>query len=286
MIMPGHMVLPSVSRRTIIRFFPTIVLAIISLIALSLLEFATIEPIDASSHQHPKMASAAAALKSIIVPPRAPHTATIIFSHGLGDTGDGWKPVATMLASQFPYVKWVLPNAPARPITINGGLEMPGWFDLYSLGKSDDKEDEEGLLKSSALIKALVEAENAAGIPNERIVIGGFSQGAALSLVHGLTSEKKYAGLAILSGWFPMRNRLQTLMSPNASSTHIFWGHGTSDATVPHKFGQLSVQHLQTNLNFANIQFISYKGMAHSADQQEIADLGAWLRKVMLASPQ
>ncbi|CUA70260.1 hypothetical protein RSOLAG22IIIB_00613 [Rhizoctonia solani] len=224
---------------------------------------------------------AAAALKSIIVPARAPHTTTIIFSHGLGDTGDGWKPVATMLASQFPYVKWVLPHAPVRPITINGGLEMTGWFDLYSLGKSDDKEDEEGILKSSALIKDLVEAENAAGIPNERIVIGGFSQGAALSLVHGLTSEKKYAGLAILSGWFPMRNRLQSLLSPTASSAQIFWGHGTSDTIVPYKFGQLSVRHMQNNLNFANIQFNSYEGMAHSADQQEIADLGAWLRKVI-----
>ncbi|CAE6435939.1 unnamed protein product [Rhizoctonia solani] len=281
MIMPEHMVLPSVSRRTIIRFLPTIVLAIISLIALSLLEFATIEPIDASLHQHSKMTSAAAALKTLIVPPRAPHTATIVFSHGLGDTGDGWKPVATMLASQFPYVKWVLPHARVRPITINGGLEMPGWFDLYSLGKSDDKEDEEGLLESSALLKELVDAENAAGIPNERIVIGGFSQGAALSLVHGLTSKKKYAGLAILSGWFPMRNRLQSMLSPSASSTQIFWGHGTSDTTVPYKFGQLSVNHMQSNLNFANIQFESYQGMAHSADQQEIADLGAWLRRVI-----
>ncbi|CAE6454649.1 unnamed protein product [Rhizoctonia solani] len=281
MIMPGHMVLPSVSRRTIIRFLPTIVLAIISLIALSLLEFATIEPLDASSHQHSKMASAAAALQTLIVPSRAPHTATIVFSHGLGDTGDGWKPVATMLASQFPYVKWVLPHAPVRPITINGGYKMPGWFDLYSLGKTEDKEDEEGILKSSALIKELVDAENAAGIPNERIVIGGFSQGAALSLVHGLTSEKKYAGLAILSGWFPMRNRLQSMLSPSASSTQIFWGHGTSDTTVPYKFGQLSVHHMQNNLNFANIQFESYQGMAHSAEQQEIADLGAWLRRVI-----
>jgi lysophospholipase-2 len=116
----GHMVLPSVSRRTIIRVLPTIVLIIISLIALSLLEFATIQPID-TSHPHGKMA-AAAGLKFITVPPRAPHTATIIFSHGLGDTGDGWRPVATMLASQFPYVKWVLPHAPVLPITVSSNI--------------------------------------------------------------------------------------------------------------------------------------------------------------------
>ncbi|CAE6346443.1 unnamed protein product [Rhizoctonia solani] len=276
----GHMVLPSVSRRTIIRILPTIVLAIISLIALSLLEFATIQPIDASQQQHSAMATAAA-LKFITVPPRAPHTATIIFSHGLGDTGDGWRPVATMLASQFPYVKWILPHAPVMPITINGGIEMPGWFDLYSLGKSDDKEDEEGLLRSSKLIHNLVAAENEAGIPSERIVIGGFSQGAALSLVHGLTSEKNYAGLAILSGWFPMRKRLQSLLGPTATATPIFWGHGTADPVVPYKFGQMSVEHMKGNLGFSKLQFNSYKGMAHSAEQQEIADLGAWLKSVI-----
>ncbi|CCO26535.1 lysophospholipase II [Rhizoctonia solani AG-1 IB] len=225
--------------------------------------------------------AAAAGLKFITVPPRAPHTATIIFSHGLGDTGDGWRPVATMLASQFPYVKWVLPHAPVLPITINGGMEMPGWFDLYSLGKSDDKEDEEGLLRSSKLIHNLVASENEAGIANERIVIGGFSQGAALSLVHGLTSEKNYAGLAILSGWFPMRKRLQSILSPTATSTPIFWGHGTADPVVPYKFGQMSADHMKGSLGFSNLQFNSYKGMAHSAEQQEIADLGAWLKSVI-----
>ncbi|KAF8759832.1 phospholipase Carboxylesterase [Rhizoctonia solani] len=234
----GHMVLPSVSRRTIIRILPTIVLAIISLIALSLLEFATIQPIDASQQQHSAMATAAA-LKFITVPPRAPHTATIIFSHGLGDTGDGWRPVATMLASQFPYVKWILPHAPVMPITINGGIEMPGWFDLYSLGKSDDKEDEEGLLRSSKLIHNLVAAENEAGIPSERTT------------------------------------------RPNSHGHSHLLGHGTADPVVPYKFGQMSVEHMKGNLGFSKLQFNSYKGMAHSAEQQEIADLGAWLKSVI-----
>jgi hypothetical protein len=131
----GRMVLPlpSISRRTLIRFLPIILLAIISLIALSLLEFATIEPIDSFSsttvHNHVKplagnkhsnmAAVAASALKYITIPPRAAHTATIVFSHGLGDTGEGWKPVAHMLASQFPHVKWILPHAPPIPITVS-----------------------------------------------------------------------------------------------------------------------------------------------------------------------
>src|SRR3954465_8036539 len=113
--------LPSVSRRTLIRILPTLLLAIISLIALSLLEFAHLEPIESTAptssklhakhktgNNHSKMSSA---LKFITIPPRAAHTATIIFSHGLGDTGEGWRPVAHMLASQHPHVKWILPHA-------------------------------------------------------------------------------------------------------------------------------------------------------------------------------
>lgn len=128
-----HM-LPSVSRRTLIRFLPTILLAIISLIALSLLEFSNLQPLPSSSStannlhgnlnaklrsgsKH-NMAAAATALKYITIPPRAAHTATIVFSHGLGDTGEGWRPVAHMLASQFPHVKWILPHAPTMPITV------------------------------------------------------------------------------------------------------------------------------------------------------------------------
>jgi predicted esterase len=96
-----------------------------------------------------------------------------------------------------------------------------------------------------------------------------------------------------------MRKRLQTvcwsflynaharyapqMLSAGATSTPIFWGHGTADAVVPYKFGTLSVQFLQESLGFKNVQFNSYQGVGHSADQQEIADLGAWLKRVIPA---
>ncbi|KAG9102000.1 hypothetical protein FS749_000565 [Ceratobasidium sp. UAMH 11750] len=225
----------------------------------------------------------AAALKFITIPPRAKHTATIIFSHGLGDSGEGWRPVAQMLASQHPHVKWILPHAPDVPVTINGGMVMPAWFDLYSLGSTDDKEDEEGILRSSAAINLLVKAENDAGIPNEKIVLGGFSQGAALALVTGLTSEEKYAGIAILSGWLPMRNRLISMFSSHAKSTPIFWGHGTSDPVIPYRFGAGSVQILKEKAGFEEVEFHPYQGIAHSTDTQEIVDLSAWLKRVIPA---
>ncbi|QRV87569.1 carbohydrate esterase family 1 protein [Ceratobasidium sp. AG-Ba] len=114
------------------------------------------------------MSSAPVALKFITLPARTTHTATIIFSHGLGDTGEGWRPVAHMLGSQLPHVKWILPHAVEMPVTVNGGMLMPAWFDIFSLGKSDDREDEEGILRSSAAINQLIKVENDAGIPNER----------------------------------------------------------------------------------------------------------------------
>ncbi|KAG8745547.1 hypothetical protein FRC10_007725 [Ceratobasidium sp. 414] len=275
-----HLPSSTISRRTIIRFLPTALLLIISLISLSLLEFSSLQqpPLRSSSpkkhypqfragskHSKLNMASAATALKFITIPPRAHHTATIIFSHGLGDSGEGWRPVAQMLASQHPHVKSVKT------------------FDLYSLGKTDDKEDEEGLLRSAAAINQLVKTENDAGIPNEKIVIGGFSQGAALSLVTGLTSEKKYAGIAILSGWLPIRNKLIPMLPPGATTTPIFWGHGTSDPVVPYRFGAGSAQILKEKVGFQDVEFNSYQGVGHSTDTQEIVDLSTWLKRVIPA---
>ncbi|QRV72699.1 carbohydrate esterase family 1 protein [Ceratobasidium sp. AG-Ba] len=227
------------------------------------------------------MSSAPAALKFITLPARTTHTATIIFSHGLGDTGEGWRPVAHMLGSQLPHVKWILPHAVEMPVTVNGGMVMPAWFDIFSLGKSDDREDEEGILRSSAAINQLIKAENDAGIPNERIVVGGFSQGAALSLVTGLTSEKKFAGVAILSGWLPMRDRLMKMLSSDATTTPVFWGHGTADPVVPYRFGAGSVQILKDKAGFKDIDFKPYQGMGHSTDNQEIIDFSAWLKRVI-----
>jgi len=98
-------------------------------------------------------------------------------------------------------------------------------------------------------------------------------------LVAGLTSEKKYAGIAILSGWLPIRMKLASMISAEATSIPIFWGHGTADNVVSHQFGKDSVDILQNTLSFKDVQFKSYEGIGHSADTQEIVDLGAWLRK-------
>ncbi|KAF7302126.1 Phospholipase/carboxylesterase [Mycena indigotica] len=194
-----------------------------------------------------KEMAAIAPLKSLVVPALSKHTATVIFVHGLGDSGLGWQPVAEMLNKELPQVKWVLPNAPTMPVTANGGMVMPSWFDILSFG-FDSKEDREGMLKTVYSLNQLISAEVDAGIPANRIVLGGFSQGAAMTLLTGLTGERKLAGLAVLSGWLPLRANFKSMVSDHAKSYPIFWGHGAADPLVRHDLAVKSVDFLRESI--------------------------------------
>ena len=116
-------------------------------------------------------------MNPIVVPARSQHSATVIVLHGLGDSGAGWSSVAGQL--DFPWVKFIFPSAAPRPVTIQGGAMCPAWADIKGLSP-DSPEDVEGSLETRALIHSLVTSEVSSGIPASRIVIGGFSQGAAM----------------------------------------------------------------------------------------------------------
>jgi len=218
------------------------------------------------------------ALKYIVVNPKAAHTSTIIFLHGLGDTGAGWKPVAEMLSSRFPETKWVLPHARMIPVTINFRMMTSSWFDITSLSDFDE-EDEKGMLSAARSVNEIITAEVDAGIPSNKIVLGGFSQGCALALLTGITAERKLAGLATLSGWLPMRNKVKAMMSDHARNLPVFWGHGTDDKVVDYSFGVESVNALK-ELGFKDMTFKSYD-IGHSSHPDELRDLEAWLRRVL-----
>ncbi|KAJ7739925.1 Phospholipase/carboxylesterase/thioesterase [Mycena metata] len=232
-----------------------------------------------------------APLKSIVVPALSKHTATVIFVHGLGDSGAGWKPVADMFKRELPHVKWVLPNAPSMSVTANGGMVMPSWFDIYSFD-FDGKEDQAGMLKTSHALNQLITAEVDNGIPANRIVLGGFSQGAGMSLLTGLTAERKLAGLAILSGWLPLYKTFKSMASEHAASIPIFWGHGSVDPLVLHKLGRSSADVLIKEIgtpavsgnDVKGLSFNTYDGVGHSTNQKELDDLKSWLKKVLPAS--
>ncbi|EIN11066.1 Phospholipase/carboxylesterase [Punctularia strigosozonata HHB-11173 SS5] len=229
-----------------------------------------------------------APLRSLIVSPAAKHTATVIFVHGLGDTGHGWEPVAKMLAPKLPHVKWVLPHAPTISITANMGMLMPGWFDIKSFDFKT-AEDEAGMMKTVHSLNQLITAEVDGGIDASRIVLGGFSQGGAMTLLTGLTGERKLAGLVVLSGWLPLRNKVHTMFSDKAKEARIFWGHGEADPLVKYEYATASRDFLKNQLKMEvtsgpelkGLSFNTYPGLEHSTAPQELRDMVAWLEKAL-----
>ncbi|KAI8579892.1 hypothetical protein K450DRAFT_239591 [Umbelopsis ramanniana AG] len=222
----------------------------------------------------------AASLKSVLIQPKAAHTGTVIWLHGLGDSGAGWSFMAEHLATQFPNIKWVLPNAPNIPITLNGGYRMPGWFDLTGLTFSEKMvEDEKGMLSTVSTVNQLIRSEVDSGTPSNRIVLGGFSQGSAMSLLTGLTSEYKFAGIIGLSGWLPLHSKISAMASDANKKTPIFMGHGDIDPVVQFAYGSQSAAALKAK--GYNVDFHSYPGVVHTASDEEIADVANFLKKVL-----
>ncbi|KAK9815805.1 hypothetical protein WJX72_009810 [[Myrmecia] bisecta] len=213
----------------------------------------------------------------IVYPAPAAHTATVFFLHGLGDSGDGWSDVAPQLSSALPHVKFVFPNAPLRPISLNGGMRMPGWYDIYSLDGINRQEDDAGLQESFRYMEALIQAEASEGIQSDRIVMGGFSQGGAVACMM-LRSDLQLAAVVGLSTYMPLATEPPIVSQANAR-TPIFLGHGDADQVVRYEFGKETLEELQA-VN-ANVEFKTYRGMGHSAVPEELRDLQQFLQRAI-----
>ena len=215
-------------------------------------------------------------LAAIEVETAANPGASIIILHGLGADGNDFVPVADELdlASIGP-VRFVFPHSPTQPVTINGGYVMPAWYDILG---PDRPEDESGLRASQALVEALIAKEVARGVAASRIVLAGFSQGCAMTLMTGLRLRERLAGLACLSGYLPLA--ALTGSERNAAHTElpIFMAHGRSDAMIPIARATASRDALQA-LGYS-VEWHDYP-MQHSVSPQEIADLNRWLLKVL-----
>ncbi|KAL0078122.1 Phospholipase/carboxylesterase/thioesterase [Phycomyces blakesleeanus] len=218
------------------------------------------------------------ALSSVIINASTKQTATVVWMHGLGDSGAGWSFLAEQLSGLFPYVKWILPNAPSIPVTLNGGMSMPAWFDIKELGrKNATSEDRDGMLQSVTTINKILRDEVDKGIPANRIVLGGFSQGSVMSLLAGLTSEYKLAAIIGCSGWLPMPDRIQNMASDANKKTPILMCHGDADPVVNYTFGKESAERLQ-QLKY-DVEFKTYHNLGHSAAPQELLDISSFLKK-------
>ncbi|KAI9208224.1 Phospholipase/carboxylesterase/thioesterase [Polychytrium aggregatum] len=214
-----------------------------------------------------------APLTSVIVPAVANHSATVVFLHGLGDSGCGWEPIIQDLARQFPHVKWVLPNAPKRPITYNMGMITRGWYDKFRV---PNKEDGPGIKQSAAAIRQLIQDEIDSGIPASRIVLGGFSQGSAMSLYTALTTDKKFAGVIALSGYLPLSKQILESHKDTNKETPFLLGHGDADDIISLNQAKISAAALRS-LGL-KIDFKLYLGMGHSTCDEEIQDIAQFLK--------
>ncbi|KAI5139497.1 Acyl-Protein Thioesterase 2 [Manis pentadactyla] len=205
-------------------------------------------------------------------------TAAVIFLHGLGDTGHSWADALSTI--RLPHVKYICPHAPRIPVTLNMKMVMPSWFDLMGLSP-DAPEDEAGIKKAAENIKALIEHEMKNGIPANRIVLGGFSQGGALSLYTALTCPHPLAGIVALSCWLPLHRAFPQAANGSAKDLAILQCHGELDPMVPVRFGALTAEKLRSVVTPARVQFKTYPGVMHNSCPQEMAAVKEFLEKLL-----
>ncbi len=198
-------------------------------------------------------------------------TASVIWLHGLGADGNDFVPVVKML--NLPYVRFILPHAAYKKVTANNGFEMRAWYDVFGFTVGSH-EDEAGVHASQAYIESLISKEVARGIPANRIVLAGFSQGGAVALQTALRHKQALAGVMALSTYLPLKASLAKEKSVENMHIPIFMAHGTFDNVISLETNRVSFEVLQAQ-HYA-IQWHEYP-MAHSVNQQEIEDIRAFL---------
>jgi phospholipase/carboxylesterase len=218
------------------------------------------------------------ALQTFEVHPAGDARCSVIVLHGLGADGTDFLAFAdeVKLGNVGP-VRWVLPRAPVRPVTINGGHEMRAWYDILGTDLVR-REDETGLRESFALVHALLEREIARGVPAHRIVLAGFSQGCAITLGAGLRFPQRLAGLAGLSGYMPLASSLAAERHDANALTPVFLAHGQRDAIVPLARGSAG-RDLLKSLG-QPVQWHDYP-MEHSVCMEEVQALNRWLLDIL-----
>ena len=200
--------------------------------------------------------------------------ASVIVMHGLGADGNDFVPVVPELGlpPDLP-VRFVFPHAPMRPVTINAGMVMRAWYDVFELGGG--REDEAGIRASQAIIEGLIAKEKARGVAAGRIVLAGFSQGGAMALQTGLRHPERLAGLLVLSAYLPLAGTLPAEASPAGREAPIFMGHGLHDDLIPVARARRSRDLLREQ--GYKVAWHEYP-MPHSVCAEEIRDLATWLR--------
>jgi phospholipase/carboxylesterase len=212
--------------------------------------------------------------------PKATPRASLIVLHGLGADGSDFLPAceALDLAGVGP-VRCILPHAPVRKVTVNNGYEMPAWYDIYGADLVR-REDEAGLRQSQASIDEFIRREIERGVPASRIVLAGFSQGCAMTLVAGLRFPERLAGLAGLSGYLPLAAKTAAERATANADVPLFMAHGTQDPVVQLARG-VEARDALVALGH-EVEWHEYP-MPHTVCMEELGDLNRWLVRVLKA---
>jgi len=217
-------------------------------------------------------------LKYLTVDTQEQPNSAVIWLHGLGADGHDFEPIVPSLSLPSEYaIRFIFPHAPERPVTINGGTRMRAWYDILEMSL-ERKVDMENLQTSVFQVTELIKEQIEKGIPSERIVIAGFSQGGAVAYQVGLLGQHKLAGIMALSTYLA-----DPKLVPNAAdsinvSTPILIHHGLQDPVVPHALGAIAKDTLVKKVYQVSSQDYA---MPHSVYPEQIADISTWLQECL-----
>ncbi len=196
----------------------------------------------------------------------------VVWLHGLGASADDFVPLVPYLDA--PHLRFFFPEAPIRPVTVNMGVSMPAWYDIRTIKRGPERENEEHIDEAMVSLSSILEQLEAQGVPSQRIVLAGFSQGAAMALQVGLRYPRPLAGLLILSGYLLLHDRLASEASTANKSTPIQFCHGSRDPVVPVAAARDSYEHLRQDPR--DIHWADYP-MGHEVCDEQIGHIRSWL---------
>lgn len=198
-------------------------------------------------------------------------TQYVIWMHGLGADGFDFMPLVPEL--NLPNTTYIFPHAPMQAVTINGGMVMRAWYDIYALQRLE-QEDEVGLMKSRSQVHALIDMLRAEGVDSEQIVLAGFSQGGAVALLTGLSYEYPLKAILALSCYLPLQPQCPGWVNAANRTTSIFMAHGTDDDILPCALSKQHAAYLK-QLGF-DITWRTYP-MGHGVCAEEVQDIRQFL---------
>jgi phospholipase/carboxylesterase len=217
-------------------------------------------------------------LESIEIETGAAPRLSVIWLHGLGADGHDFEPIVPELGLHEP-LRFVFPHAPVRAVTVNGGMRMRAWYDIVGFGPGA-AQDAAGIEESAAAVRELIDRELARGMPAERVVLAGFSQGGAIALHTALREPRRLAGVLALSTYLPVADTLAAERSAANAEIPIFMAHGNADGVIPLAMADASRRALEAQ-GYA-VDWRVYP-MAHAVHPSEIGAIGVWLESLVRA---